>query len=395
LFWQRRREVKIQLVAPEFNFGKRLPETPSRALLILGTLAKQRGHDVRITHCDIEPIDWDWKPDVVGITCNTFQIRNAREVVKQAKEHGAKTIIGGAQAAYWRPEDGAINKAVIGEGENEFLKFIHEKPDIINVDDVPMPDYSLVDLNRFSGVSPVGVVPSLAIMASRGCGFHCTFCNTPLFWGRQVRYRNPQLVVDEVELLHNQYGINEIFFQDDTMNLNHEWAFAIFNELIKRGLSKEMLFKIDCRVNEKLLTREYIELAKKAGVWNIFFGIESGSQYMLDRMKKGITVAEIKRAVKLTKEYGINPQCSFIVGLPGESLGTLRETDKLIQEAEIDFYGWCFACPFPGTELDKEVTLKGHKRTKDWIDYAYGDVYCRTDSLDYNEIQAFGGFSRG
>lgn len=88
--------------------------------------------------------------------------------------------------------------------------------------------------------------------------------------------------MDEVELLHMQYGINEIFFQDDTFNLNHEWAFAIFNEIITRKLNKEMMFKIDCRVNEKLLTKEFLDLAYKAGVWNIFYGIESGSQ---DRRK--------------------------------------------------------------------------------------------------------------
>jgi anaerobic magnesium-protoporphyrin IX monomethyl ester cyclase len=154
-----------------------------------------------------------------------------------------------------------------------------------------------------------------------------------------------------------------------------------------------MLFKIDARVNEKLLTKEFLVKAKEAGVWNIFFGIESGSQYMLDRMKKGITKAEIKRACDLTREVGINNQCSFIVGLPGESLKTLTETDAFIKEIKPSWYGWCFFCPFPGTEAEKEVTAKGHKWKEDWADYCYGSVYARTDSLDYGEIQSFGGFS--
>ena len=390
-----RREMRILLVQPEFNYGKRLPETPSRALLLLGTLAKQRGHDVRISHLDLEPIDWTWKPDVVGITCNTFQLRSAREVVKLAKENGARVIIGGAHVGYWRPEDGIVDRTVIGEGENEFLKFIKEEPNINNIDDIPIPDYSLVDLTKFDGVSPVGLNPSLAIMASRGCSFHCIFCNTPLFWGKNVRYRNPIKVVDEVELLHTKYGINEIFFQDDTFNLNHEWAFQIFEEIIRRGFNKEMLFKIDCRVNEKLFTEEYLLKAKQAGVWNIFFGIESGSQYMLDRMKKGITVAEIKRAIALCKKHSIHQQCSFIVGLPGESIKTLQETDQLVTDLRPSSVGWCFACPFPGTELDKEVTEKGHKWVENWDKYCYGSVYCRTDALDYGEIQSFQGFSYG
>ena len=386
--------MRIQLVSPSFNTGKRLPETPSRALLILGTLAKQNGHDVRIAHLDIEDIDWSWKPDLVAITVNTFQVRGAREVVAKAHNRHAKVVIGGPHAIAWdRRIDGDVDSIVIGEGEKAWLKTIHSNQVINGIDSIPTPDYDLVDLTKFSGVSPVGATPSLAIMASRGCPFECTFCNTPLFWGKQVRYRKPESVLTEITLLHNKYGINEIFFQDDTFNLNHKWAFQIFDWIIASGLNKEMLFKIDCRVNEKLLTDEFLAKAKEAGVWNIFYGIESGSQYMLDRMKKGITVAEIKRAIKITREAGIESQCSFVVGLPGENLRTLAETQKLIEDTKPALYGYCFACPFPGTELDKEVTAKGYKRQMDYADYQYGEVYCRTSSLDYKEIASFKGFS--
>ena len=386
--------MRILLIQPEFNTGKRLPETPSRALLILGTLAKQRGHDVKIAHQDIDEIDWDWKPEIVGITVNTFQVKSARTLVRTAKNRGAKVIIGGPHAVVWdKKVDGNADKVVVGEGENAWLEFIGEKPIVNSMDDIPMPDYSLVDLDRFTGVEPVGALPSLAIMASRGCPYSCQFCNTPVFWGKKVKYTDPQHVVDEVELLHNQYGVDEIFFQDDTFNLNHKWAAEIFNGLIDRGLSKEMLFKIACRVNEKLLTKEFLDLAKRAGVWNIFYGIESGSQYMLDRMKKGVTTNEIRRAIAITKEVGIKTQCSFIVGLPGETLRTLAETDALIKEIQPSWYGWSYACPFPGTELDKEVTEKDYKYPQDYSEYCYGNVYCRTEMLNFGELKAFWGFS--
>lgn len=176
------------------------------------------------------------------------------------------------------------------------------------------------------------------------------------------------------------------------MNLNHEWAFAVFNDIIKRGLGNEMLFKIACRVNEKLLTKEFLELAKKAGVWNIFYGIESGSQLMLDRMKKGITAAEIKHAIALTKEAGINSQCSFVVGLPGESLKTLTDTQALLQETKPSWFGWCYFCPFPGTEATKEATEHKYIRQVDYAEYCYGNVYCRTEYLDYKELESFRGF---
>ncbi len=386
--------MRILLVQPEFNTGKRLPETPSRALLILGTLAKNLGHDVRIVHLDIDEIDWDWKPEIVGVTVNTFQVKSARTVVRMAKNRNARVIIGGPHAIVWnKKEDGNADKIVIGEGENTWLEFIGAEPNIKDIDDIPCPDYSLINMDKFTGVEPVGAIPSLAIMASRGCPYNCSFCNTPIFWGKKVRYSNPLHVVDEIEMLHNMYGINEIFFQDDTFNINHKWAFEIFNGLIDRGLNNEMLFKIACRVNEKLLSEEFVDLARKAGVWNIFLGIESGSQYMLDRMKKDITISEIKRAVKMIKDAGISTQCSFIVGMPGESNKTLGETDAFIREIKPTMYGWCFACPFPGTELDKEVTEKKYKEDGNYSEYSYGKVYARTDALSIDELKAFHGFN--
>lgn len=384
--------MKILLIQPELNWGKRIPETPSRALLILGTLAKQRGHDIKIVHADFTDVDNElslFKPDIVGITVNTFQVKNAMTIASKAHESGTKVIIGGPHASVW---GGYADKVVVGEGENAFLEYIGEKPSIKSIDDIPIPDYSLVDLTHFCGVSPVGMMPSMAIMASRGCPFSCTFCNTPVFWGKEVRYRNPLSVVDEVELLHKQYGVNEIFFQDDTFNLNHKWAFAIFDIIIHRKLNREMMFKIDCRVNDKLLTFEFLDKAYKAGVWNIFYGIESGSQAILDRMKKGITIEEVKRAITMTNEAKIQSQCSFIIGMPGESMATLNETKNLINEMGATKYGWSHACPFPNTEFNKEVTLKGHKRDLPYSEYAYGKVIVRTDALSFEELEAFQGF---
>jgi anaerobic magnesium-protoporphyrin IX monomethyl ester cyclase len=398
--------MKILLIAPMTNWGRRMPETPSRALLILGTLAQQRGHDVRIEHLDL--IDYtgygkvleEYRPDVLAVTVNTFQVKSARLTIKQARVAlpNIKIVIGGPHAGtygnHWdnHPDEYDWDEKVTGEGEDAFLGILGEPPTILCIDDIPVPNYDLVNLNAFCGISPVGASPAAAIMASRGCPGSCTYCNTPIFWGKQVRYRNPQSVVDEVELLHRKYGVNEIFFQDDTFNLNHEWASEIFNDIIRRGLNGEMLFKIACRVNEKMITKDFLALACKAGVWNIFYGIESGSQEMLDRMKKHITIAEIKRAIKMTHEANIQTQCSYIVGLPGENRKTLAETGKLIKELNATRHGWSFFCPFPNTEATKEVIAKGHLKVTDYANYGYGSVCCRTDELSFTNLEAFQGF---
>lgn len=384
------------MVQPEYNFPRGYCETPSVALLILGTLARQRGHEVRIVHLDV---NWagigaeieGFRPDVLGITVNTFQVRSARIIVKEARQRGdgVRIVVGGPHAAVW---DGVADEVVVGEGENRWLEVLGERPSIVDIDDVPEPDYSLVNLKKFCGVYPAKGRPSVAIMASRGCPFDCTFCNTPVFWGKRVRYRSPELVVAEIENLHGRYGVKEVFFQDDTFNLNHSWAASIFEGLIQKGLNEVMAFKITSRANEKLVTREFLELARKAGVWNIFYGVESGSQKMLDRMKKGVTVEEIKRAVRMTQEAGIEVQCSFIVGLPGETRETLRETGELIRELKAERANWGFATPFPMTKFDEEVARKGYKLELDYGQYDYNRLMVRTDELSFDDLAAFRGF---
>lgn len=385
--------MNILLIQPRMNREQTFTCSPSQALLTLGTLAQDRGHEVKILHLDIDRINiWDSfngsLPDIVGITCNTFQVKSAREAAKSFKEKGIRVVVGGPHACVWDGE----GEVVVGEGENAWLEILGEKPDVETINDIPPLNYDLVDLSRFSGIAPIGAYPQIAIMASRGCPNNCTFCNTPVFWGKKVRYRQPKLVVDEVEYLHEDYGINEIFFQDDTFNLNHPWAIDIFKDIITRKLNKGMLFRLACRVNEKLVTEEFLNIAREAGVWNIFYGVESGSQMMLDRMKKGITVEEVRRAFRMTREAHIHTQASFIVGLPGETVDTLLETQKLIQEIKANIHGWAYACPFPNTELDREVREKEHIREIDYADYSYGTVMVRTDALSFEHLAAFTGF---
>lgn len=391
--------MRILLVQPKLNWAHPWAESPSLALLTLGTLAQNEGHIVKVLHLDIDDGNFPaslakFKPDILGITCNTFQVKSARKITVEARQFNPdlKIVVGGPHAPVF---DGEHDEIVIGEGENHWLELLGAKRRLNSLDDIPPLDYSQVKLDRFSGISPVGASPSMAIMASRGCPFECTFCNTPIFWGKHVRYRNPKAVIDEVEYLQRHYGVREIFFQDDTFNLNQDWAIEIFDRIISNGLGLEMCFKICCRVNEKLFTQKFLNKAKEAGVWNIFFGIESGSQFMLDKMKKGITTEEVERAIEMTNEVHIHSQCSFILGLPGETHGTINETIDFIHRIKPASVGYCYACPFPLTELDRLVTEKGHKKKMDYADYAYGLVMARTDALDFSDLESYGSMVYG
>lgn len=383
--------MRILLLQPKMNWGQNFADTPSMALLTLGTIAQYKGHEVEVYHLDIDQIDLAdriaWA-DLIGMTVNTFQVKSAKMIADQA--NGTRLVIGGPHAQAW---DGG-GEVVIGEGENEWLMLLGDTPHIHTIDDIPLINYELVDLSKFAGIQPIGSYPQVAIMASRGCPNECIFCNTPAHWGKKVRYRSPALVVDEVQRLHRDYGINEVFFQDDTFNLNHKWAIEIFDGLMHRGLSQEMTFRLACRVNEKLVTEEFLRKAYEAGVWSIFYGVESGSQRMLDRMKKGITVEEVIRAFRMTREAHINTHASFIVGLPGEDSESLRETEDLLNEIKPNIHGWGYACPFPNTEFYREVKEKGHMKDIPFEEYGYGmKCVVRTDALSYSDLEAFNGFT--
>lgn len=384
---------KILLLQPASNWDHPYAESPSIALLTLGAIAKENGYDVTVKHLDIDKIDhYDY--DIIGITCNTFQVKSARGLVKEIRENSkAKIVLGGPHAVAWTDNDGIVDHLVIGEGENKWLSIIgSSRPEYKSIDEIPLPDYSLVDMSRFSGVSPIGANPSSVLFGSRGCPGKCIFCNTPVFWGQKVRYRNPKSIVDQISFLHKEYGMQEMFIQDDTFNANWPWAKEIFERIISRGLHKKMVFRIDCRANEKMLHEDFLKLASKAGVWNIFLGIESGSQKMLDRMNKHITIEEYKRAIRLIQNYGMKVQGSFIVGLPGETWETLSETQNFISETHPFMIGFGYATPFPETELRKEVERKGYLKQIDYADYVYGKIYCRTDELTFEDLESFKGF---
>jgi len=359
-------------------------------------LAQRAGHKVKILHLDIEPTDILaecklFKPDIVALTVNTLQVKSARSISREVKREfpDIKIVVGGPHAAFW---DGVADEVVVGEGENRWLEILGESSRINSLDDIPELYYNLVDFSKFCGHPPLRLRPAATIMTSRGCPFNCIFCNTPIFWGKGVRYRSAGLVVEGIERLSKYFGVREVSFQDDTMNLNPEWASEIFEGIIRAGLNDKVHFRMTSRANEKMVTKEFLDLAKQAGVWQIFYGVESGSPYMLNRMKKGITISEIKRAVRMTREAGIGVYCSFIVGLPGESWQTLAETQELIEEIQPVSFNWGYACPFPGTEFDNEVIAKGHKLSNDYGEYAYGKLMARTDALSFEELASFRGF---
>jgi len=197
----------------------------------------------------------------------------------------------------------------------------------------------------------------------------------------------PERVIEEVEYLHRRWGIQEIFFHDDTFNLKRDWAEEVFELLIKKGLDK-LRYKAPFRANEKLVDLHLLRLAKRAGVWLIFYGVESGNQKMLDRMTKGLELGEIRRAFALTHKAGIKTTASFIVGYPGETPETIKQSQEFAVKLKPFWLGFSRLTPFPGTRVCEEVKEAGHLLETNHDLYRPDKVLARTEAMTAEEIEA-------
>jgi len=418
----------ILLINPKENLSDEPESYPSGALLLLGTMAHNLGHNVEIIHMradrvelrDLKKIILTRKPDLVGITLNTFQTKNTKEISKTIKETDKNVLVvcGGPHPSGLGSkifqDFPYIDIAILGEGEHAFLEILEGKdlsrikglaykgpsgeikvtearPPVMNLDYIPLPDLDLVGFtqNKFRGAEPVGALPTMYIMASRGCPFHCTFCNKSV-WGQRTRFRKPELIIEEIKWLHDKYGVREIFFQDDTFNLNRKWAERIFNLIIDNGLNEDIIYKTPFRANEQLVDKELLELAKRAGFRYIFYGVESGNQEMLNSMKKALTIREIKRAFELTHSVGLKTIASFMIGLPGETKETIKGTINLWKELNPYVTGCSFATPLPATELERILIEKGHLLDNNYDHYGFGVCVLRTDELSKEDLEYYG-----
>lgn len=200
------------------------------------------------------------------------------------------------------------------------------------------------------------------ILAGRGCPFECIFCEWPqVFTGRKYRVRSVDNVVAEMLWIKkNLPEIRDIVFEDDTFGIDKKWTVGFCNELIENDL--DFTWTAQVRAN---LDRDLLSLMKKAGCRLLVVGFESGSDEILRKMHKGITVMQSKMFASAVKEAGILLHGDFIVGMPGESLETVNSTWKLIRDTRPDILQVSIATPFPGTKFYDVVKQNGHLISED------------------------------
>ncbi len=199
--------------------------------------------------------------------------------------------------------------------------------------------------------------PMVQVFGGRGCPFQCTFCCwTQTFMGRKYRMRSPANVVAEMRWVEENFPqVREIFFEDDTFTINKEWVLAFTEEYRRRGVKIPWACQARADVDY-----ETMKTMRETNCLVLVVGFESGSDVMLEKMKKGITVARSRRFIQDAKKAGMPIHGNFVIGLPGETKETIEATNKLIKEANSDAITVAVATPFPGTEFYELAQNNGY-----------------------------------
>jgi radical SAM superfamily enzyme YgiQ (UPF0313 family) len=232
---------------------------------------------------------------------------------------------------------------------------------IQNLDELPHPAYKHFPLNKYK----ISGKMYLPIITSRGCPFQCTFCLASKMCGRRFRTRSPKNAVDELEWLRDEHGADLIAFYDDTFTYDGQRAYEICEEMKKRSFDLPW----DCRTRVDRISPGILAKMKAANCKLIHFGVESGSPKMLNAMKKGTTVEQNAKGIKLAKDTGIAVAISVVVGYPGETEDMLKQTFDFIRKTEPDYVYVCQAIPYPGTELFDLLKELDWDVSTDWNHY--------------------------
>jgi len=255
-----------------------------------------------------------------------------------------------------------------------------DRPFIENLDELPFPArhfWPIECLQKYGTMI-------FDVVTSRGCVQWCSFCIEVRAHGRKYRVRSPKNVVDELEFLYKTYNARYFAFLDDAFTIDQRRAVKICEEIKNRKLK----IKWACETRVDSVTKELLLKMKEAGCADIWFGIESGSQQVLDSMKKGISLEQIIRAFKWAKEVGIKPNPNVILGAPGETKKTAWETIKFVERLIPDHMGcYTLATPYPGTPMYDFVKKNGWLRVTDFDKYDNATPIFETPTLSIKELR--------
>jgi radical SAM superfamily enzyme YgiQ (UPF0313 family) len=323
------------------------------------------------------------KPSLVGISCLSTDMGDVKRLVRRIKkeDEGILTVVGGIHPTlfprYFFENSDDVDFVVMGEGENTLVElierirsdgdmgvvdgigykydgeiYINKKRSPINdIDQIPFPAFDLVDMKYYTKPNEWVIrgvpISGFWIFTSRGCPYACKFCVNNNLSERRVRLRSARNVVDELELLVENYHIDGFFIYDDTFGLNRKRSFEVCDEIIKRKL--DLVWGCQARVN--LITEDMIRRMKEAGCIQLEFGVESGSQRILDNLRKQIKVEEVRRVFQLCDKHRMRKLANFLINTPDETKEDIEATLNIATEIGANVNLFNITTLFPGSDL--------------------------------------------
>lgn len=354
-----------------------IPPLPPTDLMYLAAVAEKAGLEAKINdysqNGDYEADLKEFNPDYLVVNIATPTLEHDLDAVKKAKEICPNVITIAKGAAFLTlseriiKEHNELDFGILGEAENTLkeilegkpkaeilglyykengeVKFTGNRPFIEDLDSLPFPARHLVDNNIYR--RPDNNKVQATIKVSRGCPFHCFFCLATPVSGAKVRRRSPENIVAEIKECVEKYNIKNFLFWSDIFNIDKDWTMKLCQTIIDSGL------KITWSANTRADTAdlEMAEMMYKSGCRLVSIGVESGSQYMLEKMGKKITLNDVRRTVKVFKKAKIRIYNYFVIGLPWETEETVEETIKFAIELNSDFISFYTATPLPGSRF--------------------------------------------
>jgi len=366
----------------------RLPYMLPLGLGYIASIIRGEGHAVRILDINgfgysdekVEEIIKDSKFDIAGIGGLTSTYKYVKWLSRIIRKHKSNAlIVAGNMVATTHPEillkNSCVDIAVIDEGEITFKELVSAlragkefggingiyyknngeilktppRERISDLDTLPFPGWDLFPMetylsNSTTSSSSAGL-RQINVSAVRGCPYECIFCSRP--FGKQVFIRSAKNIIDEVNELKKRYRVEFINFSDDLFLVKEKFVLEFCDMMISENLN--IKWATSGRVN--LINDKLLRKMRRAGCVELGFGFESGSQIALDNMKKRVTVKQAEEAIKMTRMARINIIGSFIFGMPGETMDTIKETLAFIKRNRLPIYRFFYATPYPGTEL--------------------------------------------
>ncbi|MCL6106475.1 MAG: B12-binding domain-containing radical SAM protein [Actinobacteria bacterium] len=401
--------MKVVLVAPN---SKAHTITPPLGLGYLAASLRLHGHEPVIVDLAKQRLDGDrgaeavlaHRPDLIGVGILSTAYLPARALIEAIKARRPETpLVAGGPHITALPDDAlknlGVELGVVGEGEIVFPELVDrlaagqpvdgnvpsvcrqargevtcsQRSEFIrDLDSLPFPAWDLIDPRTYPDL-PHQLLhkkfPVAPVMTSRGCPFDCNFCASTTLWGRGWRTRSPGNVVDEIELLVRDFQVKEIHFEDDNFTLKKSHAATVCEEIIRRRLDIVWCTPNGVRVDS--LDEEMVSLMRRSGCYGLAFGIESGSQKVLDINNKKLDLAKVAAKVEMVKRHGIETHGFFIVGLPGETVETIKETMEFARRVPFDRANFALLAPLPGSDIFQEYLRRLDGKEIDYSSFNY------------------------